>query len=61
MARSRRRSAGCKHGWFKPKRMGKGTSSHQPKLGYRPKPKPRKTADDPGSGGTTGSSGSTEG
>ena len=42
MARSQRRSAGCLHGRFKPKKMGKGMSAHHPKLGYRPKPKPKK-------------------
>ena len=60
MARSRRRSAGCKHGEFKPKRMGKGMSAHRPKLGYRPKPKPRKGADDAGAGDST-KGGGTEG
>jgi hypothetical protein len=59
MARSRRRSAGCKHGEFKPKKMGKGMSAHRPKLGYRPKPKPRKTADDAGADGSA-EGGSTE-
>ena len=48
MARARRKTGGCKHGWFKRKRMGKGMSAHQPPLGYRPKPKPKKTAADTG-------------
>jgi hypothetical protein len=43
MARSRRKSGGCTSGRFKRKKMGKGMSAHRPKLGYRPKPKPKKT------------------
>lgn len=49
MARSRRKSGGCTSGRFKLKKMGKGMSAHRPKLGYRPKPKPKKT-DESGQG-----------
>ncbi len=42
MARARRKSGGCTSGRFKLKKMGKGMSTHRPKLGYRPKPKPKK-------------------
>ncbi|MHC4513162.1 MAG: hypothetical protein ACYTGW_06695 [Planctomycetota bacterium] len=52
MARSQRRSAGCLHGRFKPKKMGKGMSAHHPKLGYRPKPKPKKQPEDTGNKGS---------
>ncbi len=49
MARSRRKSGGCTSGRFKLKKMGKGMTAHRPRLGYRPKPKPKKTAGDGGS------------
>jgi len=52
MARSQRRSAGCLHGRFKPKKMGKGMSAHQPKLGYRPKPRPKKQPEEAGDQGS---------
>lgn len=55
MARSRRQRGGCTSGRFKLKKMGKGMSAHRPKLGYRPKPKPKKAAGDTGdTGGTAG-------
>lgn len=41
MARSRRKSGGCTSGRFKLKKMGKGMSAHRPKLGYRPRSKPK--------------------
>ena len=37
MAKSRRKAGGCTHGRFKPKKMGKGWSTHRIKRG-RPKP-----------------------
>ena len=46
MAKSRRKSGGATRGRFKLKKMGKGMSAHRPKLGYRPKPKPKKDATD---------------
>ncbi len=49
MARSRRKTGGCTSGRFKLKKMGKGMSTHRPKLGYRPKPKPKKDAGNTGS------------
>ncbi len=61
MARARRKTGGCKHGCFKPKRMGKGMSAHQPPLGYRPKPKPRKPAQDTGAKDTGAEGGGSSG
>ncbi len=55
MARARRKSGGCTSGRFKLKKMGKGMSTHRPKLGYRPKPKPKKTAGDAGDPGSADS------
>ncbi len=42
MARSRRKSGGCTRGRYKEKKMGKAMSVGRPKLGFRPKPKPKK-------------------
>ncbi len=46
MAISRRKSGGCTRGRFKVKKMGKGWSSYRPKMGFRPKPNPPKTAEE---------------
>ncbi len=42
MARSRRKSGGCTRGRYKEKKLGKAMSVGRPKLGFRPKPKPKK-------------------
>ncbi len=48
MARSRRKSGGCARGRYREKKLGKGMSVGRPRLGYRPRPKPKKLVEKPG-------------